>query len=547
MSEVKVTRINVRGALFSLGGNTTILVKKKQDCFSQITGLEKVVGDTTSCKSVAYDATFSYLSSVKLPVLRHHLLAIGDFNTDAESDIKELKTLSPDLSGYVDTSLISQRIENTTKEISDLQKWLQEHPTAAKVAGPGVNLIIGSKKSSQQSLKNKLGDAQRYIQNASLYATSKTSAANLKKATKALKTVRFDVASGTYDLSGITDWSFGSQALDEHYWRTHNRAILDTYFVCDDEGNLKYIKPEMFELLSRLGPYIADGDLTMADFEQTLSNSEKYALFYLTLQLHDPVYGAVKWLFDAGQPLEGAIWWGVDILRSGLGETYSLPFGITEFLAFVGNGSHFTTSDAPGTIQSRSGFMDFYDPATALLGMDIETQIVVFESGGVEYRLQYWKGSYCWEDLFGGEIGLYYRDLNDAQARPYTPHKDLSLEELKRLMPTMTQQEIDNYFINYQCVPEGQQLPMVLEIYTQDGQRVLDNDTRDYAENGDHYWNFASTRNDNPRLTKDDIYIVTKLEVSDPTLRQDMYNALKKDGVNVVQNGDFLSITWGKQ
>lgn len=88
-------------------------------------------------------------------------------------------------------------------------------------------------------------------------------------------------------------------------------------------------------------------------------------------------------------------------------------FGIVEspvskYLAFEYNEEEdfYYTNENYG-IQRRSGFMDLFDDLGGLLGMDLDTKVVNYSYEGVNYRLQFWKGSYGFGNAYGGEIGLY--------------------------------------------------------------------------------------------------------------------------------------------
>jgi hypothetical protein len=218
---------------------------------------------------------------------------------------------------------------------------------------------------------------------------------------------------------------------------------------------------------------------------------------------------------------------------------------ITEFFSFMLNGNNFTSKDQPGSIQMRSGFMDFFDPAVALLGMDINTEIIVFRSGGYEYRLQTWDGQYGWSSMLGGEVALYRRPISEADDMPYTPCKDLSLDALRSKLPYMSTAEMNNYFISYSSLPEEDQIPITMTIYKHSGGLVLTNDTRDYATNETHYWNYATVPN-TYGLGKDDIAGIASLEIEDPELRNDLLNALEDAGYSPSRSGNSVEFYWGR-
>ena len=120
-----------------------------------------------------------------------------------------------------------------------------------------------------------------------------------------------------------------------------------------------------------------------------------------------------------------------------------------------------------GSLQSKFGFMDFYDEAGALLGMDLDDEIVTFQYGNREYRIELWKGNYGFGNAFGGEFGIYYRDISDALANPYAEDSQQSRYTL------------------YHCLNDEEQFRTVQLIYDKndDDKPLLENDTSIYSEN----------------------------------------------------------------
>ena len=119
--------------------------------------------------------------------------------------------------------------------------------------------------------------------------------------------------------------------------------------------------------------------------------------------------------------------------------------------------------------------MDAYDESGDLLGMDLQDTVIVFPYKDKEYRVEFWCGRYAYGNAYGAEIGIYYRPLSDALEKPYRG------------------KEKDSRFIYYECVPEGEQFVMELNIKvdTKNGQDQILNKTAEYAKNGDHFWNLA--------------------------------------------------------
>jgi len=182
------------------------------------------------------------------------------------------------------------------------------------------------------------------------------------------------------------------------------------------------------------------------------------------------------------------------------------------------------------SIQRKGGFLDYYDDLGPLLGMDLETEVTTFIYDDKEYRVQLWKGSYGATNAFGGEIGIYYRDAEDAISKPYVEGDPSSKS------------------IWYKCVEVEDELPMQQKIYDKSTENLLiSNNTKDYAENGDHYWNLAIKTEQG--YTAEDLYIEGRIEISDKSFGQALYNALdSKDNItaDIDDNGKYVSYMWGK-
>jgi hypothetical protein len=444
--------------------------------------------------------------------------------------------------------MIEARIEILHNQSNKLRGWLytfRNSPVYMLSAGY-LQRFIENNNVQIADLRRQHEEVSNYLNNTGIYANSARQASLLTKAAGALSAVSYTAKTGGFNLSGIKDWTWNDPELIECYWCAHNRVTLEQYLVFDDALNPVAPTPELLALLGRLGPYLLDKDMTIDELFGTLSNQERYVLFYTALWLHNLFYNTGREVFQANLIGVNVSWALYDALRPFLPEQVSLG-PVTEYFSFMINGEVFTALDQSGSIQMRSGFMDVYDPSVALLGMDIDTKIVVFKSGDKEYRLQLWDGTYGWKGFIGGEGALYFRDASAADALPYTPDKDLSTEGLKEKLPAMTTDEMNNYFIGYEVLPEGEQLPMVLEIYTQGGEKLFTNRTSDYANGGDHYWNFGTVPNHRLKLEKEDVYTHFEITIEDPVLRGDLLAALHDTDIEVATNGDVVELTWGEK
>jgi uncharacterized protein YukE len=201
----------------------------------------------------------------------------------------------------------------------------------------------------------------------------------------------------------------------------------------------------------------------------------------------------VAWLATVAEPLYPYL--------CGPGSIISEVFGFT----WDAENGHFYTTEH--SLQRYGGFMDFYDEAGPLLGMDLDTEVITYIYDGKEYRLQLWNGSYGTGAMYGGEVGLYYRDAADAATNPYVAGSP------------------DSRFILYDCVEPGDEIRSVSDIYIvgQDDQPAIHNDTANYAEGEDHYWNLATKPGN---VDKGDLYMHETLYFADPGAAQACAEAL---------------------
>lgn len=89
-----------------------------------------------------------------------------------------------------------------------------------------------------------------------------------------------------------------------------------------------------------------------------------------------------------------------------------------------GNGDYYYTEE--GSLQSKMGFMDYYDDCGKYIGMDgLKDIVVTFPYEDKEYRVEFWYGPYGDGRSMGAEIGIYYRSLSDVMERGYK-YKDKS-------------------------------------------------------------------------------------------------------------------------
>lgn len=204
------------------------------------------------------------------------------------------------------------------------------------------------------------------------------------------------------------------------------------------------------------------------------------------------------------------------------GKALQKLFGFT--LAF--SGGHFYTLE--NSLQSHFGFMDFYSDVEKMLGMDLETEIETFTYGDKEYRIQLWKGTYMNGVGYGGEYGIYCRDATEAVANPYEKGNPSSR------------------YTYYRTLEEGEQQKIKQIVTNKETGESFTVDTRDYAVNGDHYWDLNIPMNRKAdQVTADQIQTVIEIEVPEEGMRNAMYDALSKNKeISCNQIGDNIEITW---
>ena len=190
---------------------------------------------------------------------------------------------------------------------------------------------------------------------------------------------------------------------------------------------------------------------------------------------------------------------------------------------YVPGGDYYTTNE--GSLQSYFGFHDAYDKVGKLLGMDLDERVMEFESGGVQYRLELWKGSYGSGGAYGGEIGLYTRGDGDRG-----PLGD-ALEK------------IPGY---YSAATGDNQVRMTQTISTGDGPQFTNAHAGADGTDGEHYWNLA-IRTD-PGVDHEDITQTGTLVCDNPQFARDAYQALQQelgaDNVSLGADGRTITYTW---
>lgn len=561
-----MVRIAVAEQVASLATNASLLADKQCQCHDQIRNIEDLLMKDTNLDSAAYQACFAYITTIKIPVLMQMTLFADALQKDSTNDISKLSALPAGLGGTLDTDVIETNIAQLWQQVNDLSVWKEQYATASSDTQGLIDTLQSNKLQMIRSLEDKRDAALRYAGDTTIYSSSEAEHQRTKSALASLREVFFNSATGLFDMSGITDLSWYSDS-SRMFWQLHNQYLLDRYFSVTDENGVLSFEPaqRLVGLVEKLARLALENFSDISEIWEQFSSEEKFVLLYLVANYPSDILSAqmgfAATVGGGAQAVNGEVrlYTGFDFL-AGLGDALNSllgrygDFGIwTNYLAHMPGNGGITSSDTAGTLQFGAGFMDMYDVACSMLGMDVDTHVVVFQSGGQEYRIQVWDGSYMAGLLFGGEFGIYVRDISSPNYQQYIPGQPLEPEELRKQIMSLNTSQVESYFINYQCVPEGQQFPMILEVYSNSGELLIRNDTRRYAENEDHYWNyFAKPSFDGSTYSGDDLYTVTKVIIDDPTFKEDMRAALTDEGYSVKNYIDpstgeeGLTIDWGK-
>lgn len=199
--------------------------------------------------------------------------------------------------------------------------------------------------------------------------------------------------------------------------------------------------------------------------------------------------------------------------ESGFFEIIADP--VSKLLAFEYDEENdfYITNETYG-IQRHGGFSDLYDDLGGFLGMDLDTQVVEFEADGKFYRLQLWKGTYGFGNAYGSEIGLYENSSNESGWYECAAGSD-EVVTRQTLIDTKTGEEMTN-------------------------------DTRDYADNGDHFWNLM-IRTDSGH-DKEDLRQVSYIQFPSDECRDNFLSTVNDDrdsGLEVeLQEDGSVKITY---
>ena len=216
---------------------------------------------------------------------------------------------------------------------------------------------------------------------------------------------------------------------------------------------------------------------------------------------------------------------------------------LTQYLAFTTDDSIFYGKDMQTSIQHKSGYGDWIEFFGPFLGMDLDTDITTFTYNGKEYRIQTWDGTYGAGIAYGGEVAIYTRDAPTSSSDEYLA---MTPQDIRDNLDVLSARQTRSIFTTYKSA-EGSDAPDIHIMVNSNGRVSIDRDA------GKGNWTFDSKivpRNpDGSEQTgykKGDLSVTATLNFEDEGLRDAAEEALRSDGVNVVEDGDSLVVTWPK-
>lgn len=442
--------------------------------------------DNQNLQGETYDSVKTYYNEVHLPVIR-------GFICYAEEKINGNATYRGYVGSYwgEEFQVSEDKLVESLNKAKRLRIFVEDKPIISNYKDTLWNL--------EAIFDRRIQKIYDYINLTNhLYSRAETTLNQVNRGINCIKTVAYSRPNKTFNMAMI-DLSWNKELKEKWLEKQHGieenriQKVYNELVVTDEYGNVRgYDIGAITKLL--LNPKKIT-DIEKKALHQVLENSEDYLL---------------------------------ELLGDATDSLYQLPGikqAIQKVLGFSYNDEEDYYYTREGSIQQYGGFMDFYDDLAPYLGMNIDDEVVIFEYDGKEYRLEFWKGGYGIGSAFGGEIGMYYRDVDNS--RPYVKGSD------------------DSKFLWYECLPEGEQLPMKLEIYdtTKGDTPLFTNDTEDYAENGDHFWNLGIKTDSSYK--KENIETGSYITVEDDDMRAKMVEGIEKnDKLLCIVKENVVYIEW---
>lgn len=535
----------------------------------RVSAQEQVLSDAARDFSIgaseALDSLRSYIDRFRRPaatVLRDYLSAyISDMHSD---QLNVLRRLIP-LGYFINTGLIQATIDNRRWTASRFEDMADQQWVDSGVAY-GLRRYASVLRREASFLDDMLQFVLQYLDDTTIYARTTSMQQILLTARRTLNDITV-TRNGVFDVSKV-DNSWADYQKNNDYWTKRNKDILNRYLILNDNGVVVGFR---LEKLKRYGELIDIArrcllETGMPEEIDKLTDDEKYVVLWILSKIGPTIHDIESDFMIAANALSkeltgsGLAASGIQ-LYNGLEQNY-LTEPITSLarslISFCSSDDVFYSTYAEQSIQNRNGFSDAVELFGPNLGMDIETTVTTFVYENREYRIQSWDGNYFAGGTYGGEVGLYYRDLSDTNN---TDYHFMSAEDIRSKIDELDREQVRSAFTTYSTVPKNRQPDMDIIVHANDGNESFYHSG--YNPNDDDqtsYWLFAckpvSTDIDGnaiPGFSKNDtsveiMFDFSKTEGFDPGFSAAMEKALLADGVNVSrdESGTHLRIEWPK-
>lgn len=499
--------------------------------------MEKI--HTEELSGIAWGNTKDYIASVHQPILQSYRLW-GEYQKEGNDGYQNAGSMLPQVS-----ELNQDILNNELEQWQAQRQRLYDFPLGSVLNFWGIRLCDQMIEEIQQKLEA-IDEFLNTTQD--LYVAAEGVMGILQQTKMNMAKISYNSETKCYELNGIDpEWFKYIQAYSKYRKKLDKiQEIYDKLNPFGENGEIDWEKADWNLWVGLLNK------VHMEDLEKfNLSEEEIIAVTMILDELQGNIWEFIGEAEKRGAKVVSFLPFGkavISILQHGgekaiqilskpeleskLWNFINENGEITRLLGFdyIGTEKDYYITQK-GSLQSKFGFMDFYDEAGALLGMDLDDEIVTFQYGNREYRIELWKGNYGFGNAFGGEFGIYYRDISDALANPYAEDSQQSRYTL------------------YHCLNDEEQFRTVQLIYDKndDDKPLLENDTNIYSENnGEHFWNLSIKTE--KAYTKEELYSVHRFYIEDEGMLEAATDAFKEKGIYCTieeNNGEkYLEIIW---
>lgn len=499
--------------------------------------MEKI--HTEELSGIAWGNTKDYIASVHQPILQSYRLW-GEYQKEGNDGYQNAGSMLPQVS-----ELNQDILNNELEQWQAQRQRLYDFPLGSVLNFWGIRLCDQMIEEIQQKLEA-IDEFLNTTQD--LYVAAEGVMGILQQTKMNMAKISYNSETKCYELNGIDpEWFKYIQAYSKYRKKLDKiQEICDKLNPFGENGEIDWEKADWNLWVGLLNK------VHMEDLEKfNLSEEEIIAVTMILDELQGNIWEFIGEAEKRGAKVVSFLPFGkavISILQHGgekaiqilskpeleskLWNFINENGEITRLLGFdyIGTEKDYYITQK-GSLQSKFGFMDFYDEAGALLGMDLDDEIVTFQYGNREYRIELWKGNYGFGNAFGGEFGIYYRDISDALANPYAEDSQQSRYTL------------------YHCLNDEEQFRTVQLIYDKndDDKPLLENDTSIYSENnGEHFWNLSIKTE--KAYTKEELYSVHRFYIEDEGMLEAATDAFKEKGIYCTieeNNGEkYLEIIW---